>query len=1518
MLMQHAFSQPTITTFAPSSGHVGTNVVITGTNFSPVTANNIVYFGPIKANITASSAVSLTVTVPAGAAYQPITVTVNGLTAYSAKPFLVTFASADTITTNSFAPKVDIAGIVNLAPGDFDGDGKTDIAATQAGAYNSSLAFYRNNSIVGHDSLTPGLVLGGVGSDILATGDFNGDGKLDLVSVYRSNNLFNIFKNNSTPGNIQFAQVGGDYATPYNPSGVAVGDLNGDGKPDIALCNYGAGTMSVYINTTTAGTISFAPGINFAAGSSPTAIAIADINGDGKPDIAVTNSVSASILIYQNITTGTTFSLGMPVSIATPSGPQSIAVADMDGDGIPDLVTANYYPSTVSVIKNVTVAGTAIQQASFKSSVDYVVGTHPYAASVADLDGDGKLDITAANINSNILSVLKNTSTNAPLFTAASFAPGVPLTTANGPVNVTLFDLDGDSKPDIFASNLYSISVSVFRNLLYSLSASISGTATACLNSTAPSVTFTCTNGAAPYKFVYSINGGAALVVTTTVGNSVKVTAPTTVKGSFVYILTSVTDGNGMVQKVTGAAATVTIDMPGASMVITQPLCAGGTNGSVVLTGNGGTNPYQYNLTPSTAYQASGLFSGLKKGSYVFSVKDASACAGTVTVVLTEPTLLTANLTAGTLCFGSNNTLTATGGGGTAPYQYSLNNGPKQASNIFNGQLAGGAYTLQVTDANACTASKILAINTPVSALSATATITNITCNGNANGSVTVKANGGYPSLYAYAQTASGPFQSTGKFTGLAPGQYNFVVKDSGGCTSSVVATITQPTPLTANLTAGTLCFGSNNTLTATGGGGTAPYQYSLNNGTKQTSNIFNGQLAGGTYTLQLTDANACTASKTLAINAPASALSATVTIANINCNGNANGSVTVKAIGGYASSYVYAQSATGPFQATGNFTGLAPASYNFVVKDSGGCTASVAAVITQPAVLKTVLAAGKLCFDSTATLTATTTGGTAPYLYSLNGGVQQPSAVFNNQSITGNYAVSVVDAHGCSAASSIAIKAPASALKGSVTIINDTCYGYTNGSITAKGIGGYPPYQYKTAGFPVYQSSGKITGLATGGYLINIKDSGGCVVNVSAVVTQPAPVTVYVKANALCLNVPTTYVATASGGTAPYLYSFNGGAKQPTGLFSGQPSAGSFIVSTTDVNGCKGSNSFTIKPPASALTATAQITNASCYGSTNGLVVIKAAGGYASSYQYQLSPSTTYQASNTFTALTAGTKTFVVRDSGGCGINVTAIVGQPALLQGTIASSGLCFSGTTTLTTGSTGGTAPYQYSLNGGAYQAGATYPGKAAGTYNLAVKDAHNCTGTGKLVIVAPTAALKAQATFKNATGTTATGSATITATGGVAPYRFRKGINPYQSSGVFTNLVAAIYIFSAMDANGCVTTVTVTIKSVAGLNAGDEIVTGESVDQSKQSDNGLSLNLTAYPNPSSNYFTLTLQNADANAGAEIRVMDMSGKVIYHTRGTPWQQFRFGEGFINGLYLVEAINGRKIKTIKLIKTN
>ena len=310
--------RPTISVFSPSKGNIGSSVIISGTNFSPTAANNIVYFGDVKASVLTATATSITAAVPAGATYKPISVTVNNLTAYSTTPFTVTFGGDHIdFTTNSFSAKMDSSwGFIanDIGSTDLDGDGDVDPVLV-----NTALSFItvlKNNSSIGSISLSYSTLAKFSTSPSpvsISFGDLDGDTKQDIIVNSKANGL-SIFKNSSTIESIQLTRSI-DLVTGSSPAFSMVGDIDSDGKPDIVCTNSGSSNISVFRNTSTPGVISFASKIDFSTGKRPYGLTFADIDGDGVVELVVGNKDDFSISIFKNNSSPGTISLGSKTDI---------------------------------------------------------------------------------------------------------------------------------------------------------------------------------------------------------------------------------------------------------------------------------------------------------------------------------------------------------------------------------------------------------------------------------------------------------------------------------------------------------------------------------------------------------------------------------------------------------------------------------------------------------------------------------------------------------------------------------------------------------------------------------------------------------------------------------------------------------------------------------------------------------------------------------------------------------------------------------------------------------------------------------------------------------------------------------------------------------------------------------------------------------------------------------------------------------------------------------------------------
>ena len=345
----------------------------------------------------------------------------------------------------TFAPKVDLAtdsNILSVSVGDFNGDGKLDLAVANNGS-NTVSVLLRNTANTGFD---PKVDLATGSNPIsVSIGDFNGNGKLDLaVANLVSNTVSVLLRNTDNTG----FDPKVDFATGVSPHSISVGDFNGDGKTDIAVANSGSNTVSVLLRN--AANTGFDPKVDIATGSHPRSVSVGDFNGDGKNDLAVANLYSSTVSVLLRNAANTGFD--PKVDFATGVSPDSISVGDFNGDGKTDIAVANSGGNTVSVLlRNAANTG-------FDPKIDVATGSNPISVSVGDFNGDGKLDLAVANYNSNTVSVLLRNTAN------TGFDPKVDFATGVSPDSISVGDFNGDGKLDLAVANYGSSTVSVLLN----------------------------------------------------------------------------------------------------------------------------------------------------------------------------------------------------------------------------------------------------------------------------------------------------------------------------------------------------------------------------------------------------------------------------------------------------------------------------------------------------------------------------------------------------------------------------------------------------------------------------------------------------------------------------------------------------------------------------------------------------------------------------------------------------------------------------------------------------------------------------------------------------------------------------------------------------------------------------------------------------------------------------------------------------------------------------------------------
>ncbi len=858
------------------------------------------------------------------------------------------------------------------------------------------------------------------------------------------------------------------------------------------------------------------------------------------------------------------------------------------------------------------------------------------------------------------------------------------------------------------------------------------------------------------------------------------------------YICT-ITDGNGCL---TSESDTIKKPKPISPGITVQNVsCNGANDGSISLGVSGGNGGYSFTWAPNVSTTSTA--NNLIPGTYTITIGDSKGCDTAFTVKITQPNLLTVAMSSTNVtCNGScNGTATGSVHGGTLPYIYSWTNGGVD-SNIVN--LCPNSYTLSVTDVNGCAASGNVTITQPAP-LKDSMSHTNDSCYLESDGTATMTLKGG-TSPYAYSWTGG---STTSSVAGLSAALYVVTATDKNLCTVVDSVTITQPAQITISVVpVNSTCNGDcNGSITANPSAGTSPYTYAWSNGETTSSAI---GLCATTYTVVVTDANKCTATKDTSVGQPPK-LNNLVTGSNTLCPSSCDGTAQSKPSGGKAP-YTYSWSNGA---STSSITNLCAATYTIVVTDANLCTDTGTIIIANPSpvtpnVSTSASNCGAVC---NGVISLSPSGGTAPYKFVWNTG-QTTDSITNR--CAGLYTYTVTDANLCVATFTTILTNSSGPTAVGLTTVNDSCNGKCDGRIILSPItGGAAPFTYSFNGGP-QQSSDTGKNLCAAKYFYMVTDSNLCQLTDTTTITQPTVITdtaTVTKATCagLCNGTITLHV---HGGTPPYKYLWSSGVPSTTNSAGGL-CAGIYTITVTDADNCSLIEMDTVQPSITILPH--QITvNPLCYDSCTGSASLSPSGG-TSPYTFTWSNAAT---TSSLSNLCAGTYTVIITDQNSCVAQDTAKIIQPSALAAVFKVTAITCNGDCNgkIVAAISGGTPGYTYMWNTTPALTTDSVMNLCPGRDTIHVTDLNGCPFDTSIALVNPPALHHIDTITNASCNTTADGSVMVTVTGGTQPYVFSWSTG-LTASGVTTstlsNLKPGTYILSLTDSVKCDFTDTVKV-------------------------------------------------------------------------------------------------------------
>jgi gliding motility-associated-like protein len=670
------------------------------------------------------------------------------------------------------------------------------------------------------------------------------------------------------------------------------------------------------------------------------------------------------------------------------------------------------------------------------------------------------------------------------------------------------------------------------------------------------------------------------------------------------------------------------------------------------------------------------------------------------------------------------------------------------------------------------------------------------------NGSINAVASGGTPP-YKYKFDGDGPFDN-GYYPRIEAGNHLVEVTDAIGNTGSVTAVVpntNEPPVITVNsFSHPTSCDRADGSFVVSASGGQPPYEFTLDNVNFTTSGSFNN-MPTGFYTVMVRDAKGCGNHAFVTLVGPAwCGIPFGLSFSSAFCGVEGKANITY-----YGNDGPYESSLNGaPYSTTLEYVNLSPGAYTLDLLSATGEKTKFMFHVVKACYPRTkIQVVDNTCNNADGRAILTTDNGSPPYRYSIDGINFQTSNEFSGLK-PGRYNIGVIDNDGV--------------IMRIVADVNGGCFGVTethtnvvcsnhNGKIEITASGGKEPYTY-SLNDGSFQSSNIFEGLEASNYHIIVQDADGKRKAISVEITDtPGFTHIMPKSPPACWGTTVKLTVLVGGGTPPIQYSINSIDYQNDPefeIFTGQ----SYTVSAADANGCK---VFVLyQPPLACFKVTVNIFNATC-GSNNGRLQLNAADG-VEPYEYSLD-GTTFQASNIFSNLPAGTYEVTVRDADNIVRKMSAEIKSscPELLLDIRNS--ICGGANGRIVAKGINGQLPYQYAINGSPYADQSTFENLTAGTYTLYLKDASGYI-VQQQVSLSTTSNPQISVTASDAQCSTG-GSISITASGSGPLLYSIDGVH-FSSAAEFTELQPSDYRVYTMDNVGCKSSASAEIKLVDNLS------------------------------------------------------------------------------------------------------